>query len=216
MALPVASITTSSVAQQALAEALQRRRVMSTRPARRSRPSSQITTSAKVRWMSMPITRRIPSPLVWIEDGSGGRHDTYGSALSAQPGESQRRPATNASSQLIVRIGLPAPSCSRCLCPGWSHHTPRTTRTTAGHRHRHPHTGYQPAGAPEQRDQAPDRRGGHLPQRGRHHPPDRRRADGTERRVAAAAAFELPAVSLDTVLFREAGGQTAWKVMERR
>jgi transposase-like protein len=23
-------------------------------------------------------------------------------------------------------IGLPAPSCSRCLCPGWSHHTPRT------------------------------------------------------------------------------------------
>ena len=22
-------------------------------------------------------------------------------------------------------IGLPAPSCSRCLCPGWSHHTPR-------------------------------------------------------------------------------------------
>lgn len=22
-------------------------------------------------------------------------------------------------------IGLPAPSCSRCLCPGWSHHTLR-------------------------------------------------------------------------------------------
>jgi hypothetical protein len=22
-------------------------------------------------------------------------------------------------------IGLPAPSCSQCLCPGWSHHTPR-------------------------------------------------------------------------------------------
>ena len=30
------------------------------------------------------------------------------------------------------------------------------------------------------------------------------------------AAVELPAVSLDTVLFREAGGQTAWKVTERR
>ena len=30
------------------------------------------------------------------------------------------------------------------------------------------------------------------------------------------AQAELPAVSLDTVLFREAGGQTAWKVMERR
>ena len=64
-------------------------------------------------------------PPVRSSDGSGGRHDTYGFALSAQPGESQRRPATNPSSQLIVCIGLPAPSCSRCLCPGWSHHTPR-------------------------------------------------------------------------------------------
>ena len=36
-----------------------------------------------------------------------------------------RAATTNASSQLIVYIGLPAPSCSRCLCPGWSHHTPR-------------------------------------------------------------------------------------------
>lgn len=60
-------------------------------------------------------------------DGSGGRHDNHGSALSAQPGESQRRPATNTSSQLIQCIGLPAPSCSRCLCPGWSHHTLRSS-----------------------------------------------------------------------------------------
>ena len=29
----------------------------------------------------------------------------------------------NTSSQLNVRTGLPAPSCSRCLRPGWSHHT---------------------------------------------------------------------------------------------
>ena len=35
-------------------------------------------------------------------------------------------------------------------------------------------------------------------------------------RRAATASGELPAVSLDTVLFREAGGQAAWKVMERR
>ena len=40
---------------------------------------------------------------------------------------SQRRPATNRGALLIVRIGLPAPSCSRCLCPGWSHH-PRSRR----------------------------------------------------------------------------------------
>ena len=31
-------------------------------------------------------------PLI-ADDGSRGRHDTYGSALSAQPGELQRRPA---------------------------------------------------------------------------------------------------------------------------
>ena len=66
-------------------------------------------------------------PLV-AHDGSGGRHDNYGFALTAQPGESQRRPATNTSSQLIVRVGLPAPSCSRRLCPGWSHHTPRSRK----------------------------------------------------------------------------------------
>jgi hypothetical protein len=57
-------------------------------------------------------------------DGSGGRHDTYGSARAAQPGESQRRPPINASSKLIEYIGLPAPSCSRSLCPGCSQHTP--------------------------------------------------------------------------------------------
>ena len=50
-------------------------------------------------------------------DGSRGRHDNYGFALSARPGESQRRPANNSSSRLMVWIGLPAPSCSRCLCP---------------------------------------------------------------------------------------------------
>jgi putative transposase len=27
-----------------------------------------------------------------------------------------------------VCIGLPAPSCSRCLRPGWSHHTPRSEK----------------------------------------------------------------------------------------
>nr|WP_095203708.1 hypothetical protein [Mesorhizobium carmichaelinearum] len=26
------------------------------------------------------------------------------------------------------KIGLPAPSCSRCLCPGWSHHTPQSRK----------------------------------------------------------------------------------------
>jgi hypothetical protein len=46
----------------------------------------------------LPSHARLP---VTNNGGSGGRHDTYGFALSAQPGESQRRPATNTSSQLI-------------------------------------------------------------------------------------------------------------------
>jgi hypothetical protein len=62
-------------------------------------------------------------------NGSGGRHDTYGSAGAAQPGESPRRPATNASSKLIEYNGLPAPSCSRSLCPECSQHTPSARGT---------------------------------------------------------------------------------------
>ena len=58
----------------------------------------------KVRWMSIPRRMRL---LPFHINGSGGRHDTYGSALSAQPGELQRRPATNASSKLIEFIDLP-------------------------------------------------------------------------------------------------------------
>lgn len=59
MQLPVASITTSSVACRLLPNPSRAVRVMSIRPSCRSLPSSQITTSPKVRWMSMPITRRI-------------------------------------------------------------------------------------------------------------------------------------------------------------
>jgi hypothetical protein len=39
--------------------------------------------------MSIPMTRRMQALPVTVDDGSGGRHDTYGFALSAQPGESQ-------------------------------------------------------------------------------------------------------------------------------
>jgi hypothetical protein len=80
---------------------------------------------------------------VVAHEGSGGRHDTYGSALTAQPGESQRRPATNASSQLMQCVGLPAPSCSRRLCPGWSHIRRNQSDRSRDKRRRHPHTGYQ-------------------------------------------------------------------------
>jgi hypothetical protein len=39
--------------------------------------------------------------LLWF-DGSSGPHDNYGSALTAQPGRLQERPATNTSPRLIV------------------------------------------------------------------------------------------------------------------
>ncbi len=45
-------------------------------------------------------------------------HDNYGSALAAQPGKSQGRPYTNASSQLIVYSACPPFLCSRRPCPG--------------------------------------------------------------------------------------------------
>jgi len=46
-------------------------------------------------------------PFCNVKQGARGQHDNYGSALAAQPGRSQGRPATNTSSRLIVRIGLP-------------------------------------------------------------------------------------------------------------
>src|ERR687892_701365 len=75
--------------------------------------------------MSMPITRLIRSPPC-LGQGSGGPHDNYGSALAAQPGGSQGRPATNASSQLIERIGLPTLHAPSAPQPGRSHHTRRS------------------------------------------------------------------------------------------
>ncbi|AEG58063.1 hypothetical protein Sinme_6678 (plasmid) [Sinorhizobium meliloti AK83] len=36
------------------------------------------------------------------------------------------------SSQPIVCLGLPAPSCSRCLCPGCSQHTPQFYKLQQG------------------------------------------------------------------------------------
>ena len=59
--------------------------------------------------------------------GAAGRHDTYGSALTAQPGEAQRRPATDASSQFIEYIGLPA-----LRAPGASVPDGRTIRLNRG------------------------------------------------------------------------------------
>src|ERR1019366_4506190 len=144
IALPVASTTTSSSFLKLRPNPSSPERVISTRPPDRSRPASQKTTSAKVRWMSMPITRCIScSSLLWV-DGSSGPHDNYGSALTAQPGRSQGRPATNTSSRLIVQIGLPTDVLPVPLVPDG--HTIRQDQSCPSRMsgHRDPHTGYQP------------------------------------------------------------------------
>src|SRR3954470_23240221 len=142
MALPVASTTTSSSLVRLRAKPSSPDRVMSTRPWQRSRPSSQNTTSAKVRWMSIPTTCFIALPSSHGH-GSGGLHDNYGSALAAQPGGSQGWPATNSSSQLIVCIGLPTPHAPSTPQPGWSHHTRRSADPRRARRHQEHHAGYQ-------------------------------------------------------------------------
>ena len=77
------------------------------------------------------MTRRIaPPPVTHPMTGSGGRHDNYGFALTAQPGESQRRPATNTSSQLI------ASACPHHRAPGASVPDGRTIRCDLQNRSR--------------------------------------------------------------------------------
>lgn len=86
----VVSITTSSLDRRLLPIPSRAVQVMSTRPACRRMPSSQITTSPRVRGTSIPNTRRIcASPLPLVVAGAAGRHNNYGFALTAQPGESQ-------------------------------------------------------------------------------------------------------------------------------
>jgi hypothetical protein len=57
-----------------------------------------------------------------VKRGSGGRNDNYGFALAAHPGESQGRPSTNPSSQLIdqhrpARPAYPQTPPSRTVAP---------------------------------------------------------------------------------------------------
>jgi hypothetical protein len=65
----------------------------------------------------------VTSPRMRYSSEAGGQHDTYGFALTAHPGKSQRRPDNNTSSQLIRYFGLPtprAPDASVLVRPGYS------------------------------------------------------------------------------------------------
>ena len=143
MQLPVASITTSSVARSLLPKPSNAVRV-------------DIDTSCPSKPTFLPENHLAEGSvgiypdytsharLLFVQkDGSGGLHDNYGFALAAQPGESQRRPTTNTSSQLNVRdrpartFVLPAP-LSRMVTPYAA-----IPKTTARHRRRDSHTGYE-------------------------------------------------------------------------
>ena len=125
-------------------------RDMSTRPAGRSWPASQITTSAKVRWMSMPITRLITcSPSGCFELGA------VGNTTTTDP-RSRRNRVGRRGGQLLTRAlgssyGSACPlTCSRCPSSRMVAPYARTQRPSRTSRHRDPHTGYQPDRAAEQ------------------------------------------------------------------
>jgi putative transposase len=72
-----------------------------------------------------------PSMLVSDDRGGGGRSDKDGYVLAAHPGQSQGRPKTTSSSQLIVSSGLP------CHAPPKSPETRKTQpRPRSGRRSR--------------------------------------------------------------------------------
>ena len=77
-ALPVASTTTMSLADNVSTKAANQSRRMSIRPSRLSLPFSQATASAKARWISSPMMR-MPAPfyLNSLRTGACGQHDIY-------------------------------------------------------------------------------------------------------------------------------------------
>ena len=75
-------------------------------------PGSLMATSAKCLWTSRPMLRMLAS--YW---DTRGQHDTYASALSAQPGWSQGRPYTKADSRSIFKPACPSLVFPTCPCP---------------------------------------------------------------------------------------------------
>ncbi|MBP2435138.1 hypothetical protein M2209_009098 [Bradyrhizobium elkanii] len=105
------------------------------RPACRSLPFSQNTTSPKVRWTSMPIIRRIRTSSAEHMTGAAGDTTTTDS-------RSRRNRASRRGGQLLTRaLGSScASACPHFVLPvplsRWSHHTPRCRNTAAERWHR--------------------------------------------------------------------------------
>src|SRR3954453_12883762 len=116
MLLPVASTTTSSLASRVLPNPSNAVRVISMRPACRSLPSSQTTTSPKVRCTSMPITRRIRTSCQ-SDHMTGATGDT-----TTTDSRSQRNRASRRGGQLLTRArgSSYASACPHLRAPGAS------------------------------------------------------------------------------------------------
>jgi hypothetical protein len=85
----------------------------SSRPGHTSAAVRLARTPPPRRCGGCPCRSRASSDPPCLGQGSGGPHDNYGSALAAQPGGSQGRPATNASSRLIETHRPAHASCSQ-------------------------------------------------------------------------------------------------------
>jgi hypothetical protein len=96
---------------------------MSTRPTCRRTPFSQITTSPKVRWMSIPTTRRIYTSLPVSMTGAAG--DT-----TPTDSRSQRNRASRRGGQLTTRARSSSyrSACPHLRAPGASVPDGRTIR----------------------------------------------------------------------------------------
>src|SRR3954447_2341906 len=107
-ALPVTSNATRSSAVRLCAKISNTSGRVAIRPAERTLPSSAIATSQKSRCTSSPIALTI-APFIDNTDDSGEpwANDTDGSALAAQPGQSQGRPPNCRALTPIVESGLP-------------------------------------------------------------------------------------------------------------
>jgi hypothetical protein len=104
---------------QALAKALERHAGMPTRPSGFDLPSSQATTSAKVRWMSMPITRLNPPPLVKSRERGATRHlriRALSDRASRRGGQLLTRALGSSNLSACPHFVLPVP-LSRMLAP---------------------------------------------------------------------------------------------------
>src|SRR4051812_8437616 len=105
--LPVTSSATRSSAARLAANASSTSGRVAIRPADRTLPSSAIATTQKSRCTSSPIalTR---APFADVNDtGEPWANDTDGSALAAQPGQSQGRPPNCRALTPILESGLP-------------------------------------------------------------------------------------------------------------